>query len=224
MKAFWHIVGAAIFTGCSSIHSPPNVALTVPPAGVVERRTFHRGDPLTDGLPYRDFLKARVPMTRLSSKGWFIEVERGTSPQVLKAVNTAKDGYDAALGWRIASSPILYARFARKTFRWGKAVSFLVQYQCDGGLEVPNNERLTYEIHGIMRDNQFTVRAAFHLTNPLLPNSRPKIYHDDPEKADSGMRRDPNYILVEQCSDQAFSPSITEIDAIIDGLKVGIPQ
>lgn len=160
-------------------------------------------------------------MTRLSSEGWFIEVEQRASPEVLKAVNSAKDGYEAALGWRIAISPVLYARFARKTFGWGQAVSFLVQYQCDGDFEVPNNERLTYEIHGITRDNQFTVRASFKLSHPLLPRSRPTIYPDAPEKPDSGMRRDPSYLLVEQCPDQAFSPSITEIDAIIDGLKIG---
>lgn len=230
LALFWFSVG------CSSIQSPPDLALSIPPQFCegVARRSFRAGDPLTDGLPYRNFIKAKNGMTRITGRYpnrdtcWFIELERGAAPSVVSALSSAKDGYEAKLGWRITMSPILYLRFTHKQFSWGDAVSFLVQYQCDGEYEVPNNDRLTYEIHGITSDHRYTVRAGFNISHPRLSSdggnpikSKVRTYRGDPDKTNSPIRQDRDYLLVEKCTDTAFYPSIKEIDALVNTLKPG---
>jgi hypothetical protein len=133
----------------------------------------------------------------------------------------AKDGYEADLGFTLDASPRIYPRFQHKHFSWGEAVSFLVQYQNDNTNYVPNNGMLLYEVHGVTTDQRYTVRAQFGLTHPRLTEFGPGVrdYRDDASNPDSPMRRDRDYRLVEHCPNDAFQPSIKDIDAMLDTLK-----
>jgi len=154
-------------------------------------------------------------------RGWEIDVERGASPRVLRGLQ-AKDGYEADLGYALNASPRIYPRFRRKQFSWGKAVSFLVQYQNDSTNYVPNNGMLLYEVHGVSYDQRFTIRAQFGLTHPRLTEFGPTVrdHPDDTFKLESRMRRDRDYLLVEKCPDNAFQPGLDAIDAMLDTLKL----
>jgi hypothetical protein len=224
---------ALALASCSSSDAPPSFVLPVPSAfgKTVDRHAFRRGESLGEGAPYESE-KATSALTRIGgeyAKGdahWSVEVTRGAAPNVLRALATAKDGYDANLGYLPGFAPVLYARFARKQFRWGDAVSFLVQYQVEAPTYAPNNDRLTYEVHGVTKDHRYTVRAIFFdIQHPGLKlQSQTRSYREDSSKPDAPIRRDPAYILVEHCPDTAFQPSIKDIDAILNELKLGVAK
>jgi hypothetical protein len=83
---------------------------------------------------------------------------------------------------------------------------------------------LEYQVHGITWDRRYAIRAQFGITHPRLTEFGPKVrYHDPPGTGnDPGlqMRKDPDYVLVEKSSPEKFQPSIREIDAMLDGLRV----
>ncbi|QIF01054.1 hypothetical protein [Roseimicrobium sp. ORNL1] len=130
------------------------------------------------------------------------------------------------MGYNINSSPRIYPRFTRKSFPWGDAVSFIVQYQNDNTNYVPNNGMMSYEVQGVTHDHRYTVRARFGITHPRLDEFGPKVrdYSDDTFKPDSPMRRDRDYVLVERCPDTAFQPSLEDIDAMLQTLKPGVSR
>jgi hypothetical protein len=228
------VAGLLAVTSCSIFEPLPRFALPVPSKfnGKIERREFRRGESFFPKSIYKNW-KAEIPTVWLagqypnwhsvwpteSEHGWFIEVQRGVSPKLLRALESAKDGYEADLGHQLTASPAFYARFTRKQFKWGSAVCFLVQYQCDIGAYGPNNDMLDYEVHGVTSDHRYSVRALFSTTHPQLIDSPLKMPKNRIYKADDPIRHDPGYVLIEQCPDTAFRPSITEIDAMLDGLK-----
>jgi hypothetical protein len=249
MRLISFIVLMAALSGCANTHSPPKFAISVPAAfsGQTERREYPVGVPLTDDSLSRQLFpnyRAEHPTTKLFGRwtdpsfvsypargtyygqakyrGWSVEVQQGSSPKVLRALQ-AKDGYEADLGFNIDASARIYPRFRHKTFSWGEAVSFLVQYQNDNTNYVPNNGMLLYEAHGVTRDHRYTVKAQFGVTHPALTEFGPRVrdYRDDSDKPDSAMRQDPDYLLVENCPDDAFQPSIAAIDDMLDTLKPG---
>lgn len=160
--------------------------------------------------------RAQNPTTRIQGKWWFVEVENGASPHVQRAFR-AKDGYEANLGFALNASPRIYPRFRHKHFAWGEAVSFLVQYQNDITNMVPSNGMLAYEVHGITSDQKHTIRAQFEVRHPGLTGERD--YRDDTFLPASPMRRDPDYLLVENCPDSAFQPSIDAMDTMLGSMK-----
>lgn len=153
---------------------------------------------------------------------WSIELFPEPSERTRKVIETASDGYKADLGSMTNASARIYPRFERKRFKWGEAVSFFVQYQNDNTHYVPNNGMLTYAVHGLARDGLY-VKASFGVTHPGLVEFGPEVraYRDgDPADPGSAMRRDPHYRLVESAPPGSFVPSLTEIDAFLDTLKI----
>jgi hypothetical protein len=155
-------------------------------------------------------------------RGWHIEVHRGVNPKILRAWESAKDGYDADLGQTIDASARIYPRFKRMRYPWGFGMTYLVQYQNDNTNYVPNNGMLEYELVGFTKDRQYTIRADFGVTHPKLTEFGPKVrdYNDYTFKNDSKMRQDPDYILVGKCPASEFQPSLDDIEAMLDTISV----
>jgi hypothetical protein len=154
---------------------------------------------------------------------WSIEVTKGADRDVVEALEN-NDAFKAAEVWAIDSSPRICPRIERKKFSWGEAITFLTQYQNDNTNYVPNNGMLEYQVHGIAWDRHYTIRAQFGITHPRLTEFGPKVrYHDPPGTGNDpgpAMRKDPDYVRVEKSPPEKFQPSIREIDAMLDGLRV----
>lgn len=151
---------------------------------------------------------------------WSIEFSPRATARQTKAITEATNAYDAGLGWAINASLRICPRFERKTFSWGKAVSFLAQYQNDNTNYVPNNGMLLYEIHGLTRGGGY-IRARFGVTHPGLAEFGTGVrdYNDgDVTSPSSPIRKDPHYKLVETAEPDTFEPSLTEIDRFLDTL------
>jgi hypothetical protein len=246
MKAAVFLPLCLLFAGCCALRPPPRFGLAIPPQfdHLTKRTSFRQGAQLVDDPLLGPINRAERPVAVVSGqalnpsfvsytgggygtgaeqRGWSVEVKLGCSARVLRALRTAKDGYEADLGSAINSSPRIYPRFRRKQFSWGEAVSFLVQYQSDMENCVPNNGLLCYEVHGVTHDRRYTVRAVFGVTHPRLVEFGPKVraYPFDAPGPRSPIRRDPDYLLVERCSDREFQPSIRDIDGMIDTLRPG---
>ena len=249
MRALFLLPASLLLTSCAALQPPPRFALSV--SGQfdhhTERHTFRQGTPLVDDPIFGPINRAERPTAVVSGqsvnpsfvsyagggygagaeqRGWSVEVQSGTSDRLLRALQTAKDGYEADLGRAINASARIYPRFTRKHFSWGEAVSFIVQYQNDNTNYVPNNGMMTYEVHGVSNDRRYTIRARFGVTHPRLVEFGPRVrdYRDDTFKSDSPMRRDRDYLLVERCPDTEFQPSIKDIDAMLETLKPGVSQ
>lgn len=152
---------------------------------------------------------------------WSVEVHSEATQKQRRSIASASNGYDAGLGWAINASLRICPRFERKSFSWGQAVSFLVQYQNDNTNYVPNNGMLAYEVHGITPDGEY-IRARFGVTHPELAEFGTGVRdHRDGDPADpsSSMRKDPHYRLVEIVSADSFEPSLAEVDRFLDTLK-----
>jgi hypothetical protein len=149
--------------------------------------------------------------------GWTVDVFARYSPKVATAVATAKDGYEADLnsGPEFFGAPErsdMFARFERKHFRWGDAVSFLSQSSQEG-INVPTSGYLDYEVWGTTRDLKYTVVASVSVSHPKLTGWR---------KARSlrALKRDSDYKLVERCSQGEFEPALTAFDRMLDTLVI----
>ena len=118
----------------------------------------------------------------------------------------------------------MYARFERKRFRWGDAVSFLSQSTQDGVSGVffaPHNGRLAYEVWGVTRDHRYTVVASvFSVSHPELAGrlSRPRELRV--ARTLRELKRDRRYKLVERCSPGEFEPSLAAFDQMLDSLTI----
>ena len=179
---------------------PPTVTLDVPPiwqTGMTVEH-FHTGDEVLhlDWVKNR----AIAPMTRYQGSWgpkaediaddhpWTIDVYNIVSRKVEDAYAHAKNGYQADLdegeefllppsdpplaffpGSRSARA-YLFARYRRKHFRWGNAVSFFSQATQDTASYVAHNGHLTYEVWGITKDHQHTVVGWFRVSHPKLPD------------------------------------------------------
>ena len=108
----------------------------------------------------------------------------------------------------------MFARFERKRFTWGDAVSFFSQSTQEAGLYVPNNGYLTYEVWGTTRDRKYTVVASVGVRHPKLAewgrDARSLRAH----------KRDQDYKLVERCSPDEFEPALTAFHKMLDTLVV----
>lgn len=190
----------------------PEVKLDVPAdfAHSLSVQYFQRGEDVLhiDWMP----TPARAAMTRSkgywysdgsrpnTDHGWTIDVFSTHSQKVATAYEHASSGYAADLdevmdfltiprASSLFDSPrralsYLFARFERKSLRWGNAVSFFSQGVQDTAMPEPANGRLTYEIFGVTRDGRFTVIASLSASHPKLP--------DDTDARDmrDGMRDD----------------------------------
>jgi len=230
-RALAGFVTGILLAACAGPQSPPRFALKVPELfqQKMEREKFRQGEALGNEATMQMFpdFRAERPQTRWRIKwaagdpeGWLLIVERGAVPKVERAL-TAKDGYEADLARGLTSSARIYPRFRHKKFAWGEAVSFLTQYQADRITSAPNNDMLTYEVYGITSDRAFTVQAGFKISHPGLRAARyAREYPGGDFPPNSPMRRDPDYRLVENCPDAQFSPSIREIDEMLNRLEI----
>jgi hypothetical protein len=105
--------------------------------------------------------------------GWKVDVFARYSPKVAAALAAAKDGYEADLNiepefFGVNERSYMFARFERKYFKWGDAVSFFSQFTQDTSVYVPHNGHLTYEVWGVTRDHKYTVVASVGVRHPKL--------------------------------------------------------
>ncbi len=153
---------------------------------------------------------------------WTIEVNAEVPAGVKSAIVSARNGYEAKLGYASNATLRICPRFERKSFSWGQAVSFLSQYQNDNTNYVPNNSMLRYEIHGLTKDGKY-LRAVFGVTHPELASFGDEVRDypvGDPAEASSAMQKDKHYQLVESAPADSFAPSLREIDCFVDGLDL----
>jgi hypothetical protein len=213
------LIGTA---GCATSRpiGVPEVKLDIPPAFAhsVSVQHFQEGEDVLhiDWWPSA----AQAPLTRYkgywspdaaaadSNHGWVIDVFGAPSEKVAAAYEHASSGYEADLDERMdlltppqPKSPFenprralsyLFARFERKSFRWGHAVSFFSQGVQDTSMPEPANGRLQYEIFGVTKDGRYTVVARLSPSHPKLPDDRrardmrADLPDSDPQ---AGMRR-----------------------------------
>ena len=227
--------------GCSTLSSPqpPAAKLEIPPSfrhGVVIHH-FERGEKVVD----RGFLEmtALASMTRyegywgspqqydrIGHSSWWIDIYAAGSPRVVAAYARAKDGYDANLEeWSDFFSTIeqtgpvqmlsyMSARFERRHFTWGDAVSFLSQGSQDTGIYIPCTYRfLTYEIWGVTKDHRYTVVMHTLVSNPHLPEC-------EDVRTVEALKNNSAYKYVESCGADEFLPGLTAVDKFIDSLEL----
>lgn len=216
---------------CVSSQSAPPLSARIPPEfnAEAEKRSVRQGETLGDTTTFGSFNRAESSVALLEGRwsspyavrsakhySWSIEIQRGGSPKVRRAILSAKNGYQADLGRDTEGAARFYARFTRKHFSWGPAVSFLVQYQDDATACAPNNAMLYYEVHGITSGGGYTIRAQFGVSHPRLPDSgsRARTYSDESE-----LHSDPDFQLIESCPESDFQPSLKEIDAMLETIR-----
>jgi hypothetical protein len=258
---------------------PPTVNLDLPQAFQTEMTVehFRVGDEVLHIDWIKD--RTIAPMTRYrgywgtktgnpsDDSPWTIDVYDLYAPRVAAAYAKAKDGYEADLDeWEeflLPPSPpppselgpvrraraYLFARFERKHFPWGDAISFFSQATQDTGMYVPNNGHLDYEVWGVTKDRKHTVVGCFRVSHPRLPNWGDSVRdmrdtHPDLEREygeamrlndyklldavrqkmvqreDENMKNDPAYRLIDTGSPGEFEPSLTAVDKLINSLRV----
>lgn len=191
--------------------------------------------------------------TPIYSYGWTLDVFAYNCPQACWAYAKAKDGAEAQLDENVdllSPRPPLanqgaradfFARFARKHFPWGDAVSFLSQYIDDTALYAPNNGHLFYEVWGVTRDKRFTIVMKVNVRHPKLSSwgKDSRIIHIPEENLPAvdtrsvaerqkaygkimatAIQNDPDYKLINQCSPTEFEPSLSAIDELLDSIRV----
>jgi len=205
---------ATVAYAASQPNAAPEVKLDIPKdfAHSLSVQHFQKGEDVLhiEWMP----TPARAAMTRYkgywypdagradTKHGWTIDVFQTQSPKVAAAYEHASNGYAADLdeamdfltiphARSLFQSPrralsYLFARFERKSFRWGDAVSFFSQSVQDTSMPEPANGRLTYEVFGVTRDARFTVIASLSASHPKLPDDgqardmRDSVLSDDP--------------------------------------------
>jgi len=220
--------GVLLLSGCSgiSLQRPPAFQLDIAPAFAHSTATkrFNKGDFLWNSPPYvkkADFATTKIsgswgPRTDIQSTdhSWSIEVSSAPTAKVLDAYNRAKNGYDANVD---ETGSYMFARFEKKTFVWGRAFSYLTQFTQDSSLYVPHNGHLTYEVWGVTNDLRHVVHATFSVTHRRLASWGPDVRD---ARTIEALKNDRDYRLVESCSAAAFEPSLTEIDSLVDSLRL----
>jgi hypothetical protein len=188
-RSYCLLLVAVMVAGCATTPStvPPTVKLDVPPAFQTSLSIAHFQ--AGQDVLHIDWIRtqAKVPLTRYEGywgrrtgrqaddHHWTIDVYNLGSPEVVAAYALAKDGYEADLDELVdfllppaPSPPVgpgrhalanLFARFERKHFRWGNAVSFFSQETQDTGHYAPNNCHLRYEVWEVTKDRRHTIVA-----------------------------------------------------------------
>jgi hypothetical protein len=219
--------------------SPPDITLNIPASfgTSVTVKSYRKGDDILNSPPFHLITAASMtqyqgwyeprPADPSHNYAWSVRVYAALRKKVIAAYETAHDGFEADLneakqffGWDHIATFDTFARFSRKHFRWGDAVSFLhSEYQDgpDGGAKyVPDNDHLTYEVWGVTREQQCTVVASVHVRHPKLatwPNGRVA-------KSIDALKQDRDYKLIETCSPEKFEPSLAAFDQLVDSLKL----
>ena len=169
------VIDASVCATTSSTDSP-NFTLSIPPSfsTSVTVRHYRKGEAILNSPPYR--LTTAAPMTeyhawfgprvakQADNHWWAIRVYAHFSPKAATAYASATDGFQADLNegpefLGSAERSYMFARFERKHFRWGNAVSFFSQSTQDT-MYVPNNGHLMYEVWGVTWNRQCTVVAS----------------------------------------------------------------
>jgi hypothetical protein len=225
---------AGYIVASASAVDTPQVTLSVPSAFATEVTVKHyrKGQKLSDDPTYQPVTIA--PMTeyqgwfgsrnadQANNHGWKVDVFARYSPRVAAALTKAKDGYQANLNidpefFGLDDRSYMFARFERKHFKWGDAVSFLSQFTQDTGVYVPHNGHLTYEVWGLTRDHKHTVVASVMVRHPKLANWGPEVRDAGSIAA---LKNDRDCKLVESCSPEEFEPSLTAFDRTLDTLSI----
>jgi len=227
------LLPVVLMTGCATTSTTRQPAFTLAISAAfnhsVGLKRIKIGDDLWAPPPTPD--KAKYPITKYAGAwgkqnfvdrqehSWKIEVSLAPTAriqQIQKACSEATDGYDA--GHRVdEDGSYMFARFAHKDFRWGRAFSYLTQFTQDTSVYVPHNGHLTYEVWGITQNGSHVVHATFDLTHPKLGTWGPEVRVADSIEA---LKRDRDYALIESCSSSAFAPGLTEIDSLLNSLEV----
>jgi hypothetical protein len=215
-----------------SSNSPPNFTLIVPASfdTSVTVKHYRKGQLIFDSPPFR--IVTLFPMTeyrgwsrpRHADCPWIVRVYATRNPKVTAAYAKARDGFQADLDegrefLGLGNSSHVFARFERKHFRWGDAVSFLkTSYQetPDSGFYVPDNSHVTYEVWGVTQDQQYTVVASVCVSHPKLADW-PKVRVVKDMEA---LKQDRDYQLIEECSPNQFQPSLSAFDRVLDSLEI----
>src|SRR5439155_4541611 len=170
------LIALALLTasGTSAEHSSgssPDFTLNIPASfGTnVTVKHYRKGEDILNSPPFR--LITTAPMMEhyaryragTSDHVWGVRVYAALSKKVIAAYATARDGFEADLNEEpellkgLNEPSHVFARFERKHFRWGNAVSFLsTKYQDtpDHEFYVPDNDHLKYEVWGVTRNRQ----------------------------------------------------------------------
>jgi hypothetical protein len=217
----------------SSSKSPPSFTLSIPAsfATAVTVKNYRKGEDILNSPPFK--LITAAPMmeyhgwygSRAAGHAWTVRVYAALNAKVINADAKARDGFEANLDqgreflglgqWKTYRT---FARFARKHFRWGDAVSFLtLSYQDapDRGAYTPDNDHLEYEVWGVTRDRQYTVVASVSVRHPKLANW-PKVREVATIEA---LKQDRDYKLIQACSPKQFEPSLTAFNQLVDSLQ-----
>ena len=232
---FARIVAAMICaSAANAADAPPKVKLTVPPAFATSLsvKRYRDGQDVLNAPPYRLTTIAAMTQYRgffgrrvrdfTQDHSWTVRVYARYSPKVAAAYASAKDGFEADLNESpeflgLDQRSYMYARFVRKHFGWGDAVSFFSQFTDDAYLHSPNNGHLTYEVWGVTRDRRYTVVAHVSVTHQKLPSWGPEVRDAPSMKA---LKADPDFKLIETCSADDFEPSLTAFDRMLESLVI----
>lgn len=158
--------------------------------------------------------------------GWTVAVYGIGSQKVIGAYARAQDGFEADLtkcpelfDCVGVAKPYMFARFERKQFRWGNAVSFLSQSPTqEETLFVPHNGHLSYEVWGVTRDQRYTVVASIGVSHRQLSGWRSEERELRTVRSLAALKKDKDYKLIEKCRPEEFEPSLKDFDRIIDAL------
>jgi hypothetical protein len=165
--------------------------------------------------------KVRYPHGASGFK-WQITVRhqnsRAKARRILRSMRSVEQAKSGKLTEQIHSQAYLFSRFEKKRFRWGKAVSYLVQLTESGIYYEPNSEDLLYEVHGVTDDYRFSIDAAFSLGHTGLPAERSsaKNQKDRPEE----LEHLDTYRLITEAKPETFEPSLFSIDDMLDTLQI----
>jgi hypothetical protein len=238
---FARIVGLTLIgvSAAGAADAPPNVSLQIPEAFNVRvsKRQFEKGQVIVASPAYAR-MTALASFTEYSgvygdpaadqdhSHAWTVAVHAVASQKVIAAHAKAKDGYEARLNrcpefLGCGDESYMYARFERKRFRWGYAISFLSQFTQDAALYVPHNGHLTYEVWGVTRDHRYTVVATVPVSHPKLAGWVSEARELRDARSLSELKKDKDYKLVERCRPAEFEPSLKAFDQLIDTLSFG---
>jgi len=214
----------------------PQVSLAAPPPFAIEVSVKHyrTGEDLLHDRIYH--LITVAPLTeyhgwfgpRVADQadlhGWKVDVFARHSTKVAAACAAAKDGYAADLSiepefFSVDEHSYMFARFQHRHFRWGSAVSFLSQATQDSPphFYVPHNGHLEYEVWGVTPDKRFTVVASVGVSHPKLADWGAGVRDT---RTIGALKRDKDYKLVERCSPEAFEPTLTAFDRMLDTLVI----
>lgn len=233
--AGWAAVAASYSLAEPASLDPPKFELAVPPSfgTSVSIRRYRAGEDMVNSPPFRLTTVAAVTerhgwfgpraAEQEDIHGWTVQVFATFGKKVAAACAAARGGPQTDLkqgsGLIEGDGPSdMTARFRRKNFHWGSAVSFLSQTTQDLMLSAPVNGHLQYEVWGISADQRYTVVGVVSVSHPKLVGSStllPRV-----ARSMNALKQDRNYKLIERCKPEEFTPSLTAFDQMLDSLTI----